>query len=94
MVHGITQKPVEVKTIVYGNLAAGVVLKSISTKPFKIEISGDPQVLEKMEAIYTEPINLEGIAKDTTKEVKLEVKEGILASQSTVMVQISVGAVH
>ncbi|MDR3592155.1 MAG: CdaR family protein [Negativicutes bacterium] len=90
LVRGLNQKSVEVKPIVYGELAAGAVLRGITVKPAKVEISGDPQVVEKIDFIYTEPINVAGINHDTVKEAKLQLKEGMLASQSTVTVQISV----
>jgi len=90
LVRGLNQKAVEVKPIVYGELAVGTVLRSITVKPVKVEISGEPQVIEKVDFIYTEPINVAGINRDTVKEVKLQLKEGMLASQSTVSVQISV----
>lgn len=92
LVRGLNQKTVDIKTITYGDLAAGMVLKSLTTKPEKVEISGDPQVLDKIEFVYTEPINVAGIAKDTTREVRLQLKEGIVASQNAVIVQINVGA--
>jgi YbbR domain-containing protein len=90
LVRGLNQKAVEVKPIVYGELATGTVLRGITVKPVKVEISGDPQLLEKVDFIYTEPINVAGISRDTVKEAKLQLKEGMLASQSTVTVQISV----
>ena len=34
-----------------------------------------------MDAVLTEPIYLTGITKDTTKEVALQLKEGIVASR-------------
>ncbi|MDR3564645.1 MAG: CdaR family protein [Negativicutes bacterium] len=92
LVRGLNQKAVDVKPIMYGELAPGTVLRGITTKPTKVEISGDPQTLEKIDVVYTEPINLAGLTRDTIKEVKLQLKEGMLASQSTVTVQISVVA--
>lgn len=90
LVRGLNQKAVEVKPIVYGELAAGTTLRSITVKPPKVEISGDPQLIEKVDFVYTEPINVAGISRDTVKEAKLQLKEGMMASQNTVAVQISV----
>lgn len=92
LARGADKKTVDVKTIIYGDLAPGAALKAIMTTPAKVEISGDPQVLEKIDFVYTEPISIAGIAKDTDKEVKLQMKEGVVASQGVVMVKISVGS--
>lgn len=89
VVHGLNKKVVDIKTIVYGDMPPGISLKSITTKPEKVELGGDPQILDKIDFIYTEPINVAGIVKDTTLETKLQLKEGVLAAQSIVKVEIS-----
>lgn len=91
LARGVNKKTVDVKTIIYGDLAPGTALKAVVTAPVQVEVSGDPQVLDKLDFVYTEPISIAGIAKDTDKEVKLQVKEGVVASQDTVLVKISVG---
>jgi YbbR domain-containing protein len=90
ILQGLNKKTVDVKTIVYGQPAQGVTVKSVTTKPARIELTGDPQALDKIDFIYTEPINVAGIDRDTEKEVKLQLKEGIVAAQSIVIVQIGV----
>ncbi|WP_333595028.1 YbbR-like domain-containing protein, partial [Anaerospora hongkongensis] len=66
------------------------VLRGITTDPTKIEVTGSAEQLEKLEFIYTEPINLSGINHDTKREVKLQAKEGLVISQQTVVVNIQV----
>jgi len=93
LVRGLNTKTVEIRPIIYGygELAPGMMLKGVIAKPDKIDISGDPQILDKIDYIYTEPVNVAGIAKDTVREAKLQLKTGVLASQDIVLVQISVG---
>ncbi len=88
---GVDKKTVDVKTIIYGDMAPGTVLKSIVTTPVTVELSGDAKELEKIDFVYTEPISVAGISRDTDKEVKLQIKEGLVASQAAVTVKISVG---
>ncbi|HMM19656.1 MAG TPA: CdaR family protein [Selenomonadales bacterium] len=90
LVKGVNKKTIDVKTIIYGELAAGQVLRGIATQPPKIQISGDPQVVDKIDFVYTEPISIAGIDRDTNREVKLQLKEGVIASQNSVTVQIRV----
>lgn len=86
------KKTVDVKTVVYGDLPTGITLHRISGTPDKVELQGDPFVLEKIEFIYTEPINISGIDKTVTKNVKLQLKEGVTAIPDTISVQLEVGA--
>jgi len=88
---GLVKKTVDIKTIIFGDLAPGVALKAVVTTPARVELSGDPQDLAKVDFVYTEPISVAGIDKDTEKEVRLQIKEGLVASQEAVTVKISVG---
>lgn len=89
------KKVVEVKTLVYGELPAGVTLTRISGEPGKVELQGNPEVLAKIESIYTEPINIGGISKNVKKEVRLQLtreqdKEVIVVPEK-ITVSIEVG---
>ncbi|HWR44441.1 CdaR family protein [Sporomusa sp.] len=90
---GINKKVVDVKPVTQGELPAGLVIKSIVTKPEKIEVreTTPGKGVDRVEAIYTEPLNLTDISKDTTKEVKLELQDGLSGTQGTVIVNIRVG---
>lgn len=86
----MSKKVVDIKPNVIGILAKGAVLNQISIKPDKVEISGDPTAVEKTDFIYTEPINLNGIDKDTMMEVKLQIKDGMTSSKDSVNVGLSI----
>lgn len=88
---GTLTKQIEVKTVLTGNLPEGFVLRKVFTEPAKVEMKGPKDLLDKLDAVYTEPILLTGINKDTTKEVALQLKEGISVPRKTVMVRITVG---
>lgn len=85
----INKKMVEIKPNIVGILGKGVVLNKISINPEQIEISGDDKIFEKTQFVYTEPINISVINKETVLEVKLQLKDGIIANKNTVTVNIS-----
>ncbi|CUH95201.1 putative membrane protein [Propionispora sp. 2/2-37] len=91
LAQSVTKKTVDVKPILSGELGTGIVLQSITCEPAKIEISGDPQVLGRIDFVYTEPINMAGIDKNISKVVKLQLGENVAAQQNTVTVHIVVG---
>lgn len=84
------KKVVDIKTVVTGTLPGGIVLKRLTTEPDKIEISGDPKVVNKIDVVYTEPINITNVTKDTIQEIRLRPIEGITASRDSVTVHINV----
>lgn len=84
------KKTVDVKTVIYGDLPTGYKLQRITGTPEKVELQGDPFVLEKIDFVYTEPININGIDKTIKKDVKLQLKEGVTASPSSINVQIEI----
>ncbi len=86
----VSKKIVDVKPNVIGLLAKGMVLNQISIKPDKVEITGDPTAVEKTDFVYTEPINLVGIEKDTAIEVKLQIKDGMASSKESVTVNLNI----
>lgn len=86
----IVKKIVDIKPNTAGELTKGVLLKQIVTSPQKVEISGDAKVVDKTDYVYTEPVNLSGIGKDTEVEVKVQAKEGIMINTKTVKVHISI----
>lgn len=85
----INKKMVEIKPNIIGVLGKGVVLNKISIMPEQIEISGDEKTFEKTQFIYTEPINISDITKESVQEVKLQIKDGVLVNKNTVTVNIS-----
>ena len=85
----INKKMVEIKPNIIGVLGKGVVLNKISITPEQIEISGDEKTFERTKVIYTEPINISDITKETVQEVKLQIQDGVLVNKNTVTVNIS-----
>lgn len=86
----VITKVVDIKPNITGQLMKGVTLKQILTNPQKIEISGDRQILDKIDALYTEPISLNGIDKDVEVEGKLQVRDGVTINSKIVKVNINV----
>lgn len=86
----VYKKVVDVKPNIIGVLSKGVLLNQISINPERIEISGNDKVLAKTDFIFTEPVDITGITQDTSVEVKLQLKEGILSTKNTVTMHISI----
>ena len=86
----ITKKVVPIRVNTTGVVAKNVTLNPITIDPLQLEISGDAKLLASTEFIYTEPINLSSIEKNTEIEVKLQAREGVTFSKNTVMVNITV----
>jgi len=88
---GSVSRQVEVKTVLSGNLPAGTLLRRVFTEPAKIEIKGPKEIVDSISAVSTAPISLEGITKDVTREVPLQLQPGLTVLKKTVMVRITVG---
>lgn len=88
---GTVSRTVDVKTILTGNLPEGILLRKVFTEPAKIELKGSKEVLDKINEVSTEPVILTGINKDVTKEVPLQLPQGVTVVRKTVMVRITVG---
>lgn len=93
LVSGTNKKLLDVKPVTQGQLPQDLVIKSIVTQPDKVEIKETVpgKGVDKLEAIYTEPINLNDISKDTSREVKIQLPQGLTATPTTVTVTIKVG---
>lgn len=66
------QKNVPVKAIVNGRPEKGFVISSIDTVPSSINIEGAKRELDRIRAIKTEPIDIEGIKENLTIQVKID----------------------
>jgi len=84
------KKVVPIKVNTTGAVAKNITLNPITIDPSQLEISGDAKLLASTEFIYTEPINVSNIEKNTEMEVKLQAREGVVFSKNTVMVNITV----
>ena len=88
---GTVSRQVEVKTVLAGNLTVGTVLRKVFVEPGKIEIKGPKEIVDRIDAVSTEPILLTGVTKDVTREVLLQIQPGATVERKTVMVRITVG---
>lgn len=86
----VNRKIVPVKTVLANELAKDLTIKSITIEPDKVELLGNGQLLEKLDAVFTEPINLTEVDKSMDKEIKLQLREGITVQKNTVIVHINV----
>ena len=66
-------------------------MRRVFTEPAKIEIKGPKEIVDSISAVSTAPISLEGITKDITREVPLQLQPGLTVLKKTVMVRITVG---
>lgn len=88
------KKMIDVRPVTQGQLPPGLVIKSIVTQPDKVEISETTPgkgTIDKLEAIYTEPVSLADVSKDINKESRLQLPEGVTGTPGTVMVSIKIG---
>lgn len=85
-----TKKSVDVKPVLAGELPQGIVIKQIVVEPDKVEVSGTKSLLDKLDAIQTEPLLITGLTKETSFEAKLMLKEGLTSSLTHVTVRITV----
>ncbi|HWR40811.1 MAG TPA: CdaR family protein [Patescibacteria group bacterium] len=85
------RKTVDVKPAIQGDLAAGFSLRSVTVDPVRIELRAPAKLLEKVDFVYTEPVNLNGVSRNVEREVKIRTPEGISASPATVTVRVQVG---
>ena len=83
-------KTVDIRPLTYGDLASGYTLKSITTDPPRIEVVGLADQVEKLESVYTEPINLSGLKQSVKREMKLQIREGFTITQQAVVVNIEI----
>lgn len=84
------KKTIDIRPLTYGELHTGYSLSSITTEPARVEVTGLADVLEKLDFVYTEPVNLSGISNNTKREVKLQLREGLAAAKNVVEVHIVV----
>jgi YbbR domain-containing protein len=83
-------KRVPVVPIISGDPNKDFVEGSYSVKPDKILITGDHDILSKVNEIKTDPVNLDNVTKTFTTPVILQLPEGIKLVSSTREVNVTV----
>jgi YbbR domain-containing protein len=93
VLHGLANKTVDVKPVVFGELAPGSIITRLTTDPDKVEIRGQAEVLKTVDWLYTLPVDLTGQNKDVIKEVRLQSREGIIVEKAdTIRVMVRITA--
>ncbi len=85
-------KSVGIKVQTTGQVSTGYWISSITTNPAEISIAGTTSVLKTINYLETKPINIEGIDKNITRTVDINVPGGVtLVDQiNTISVSIEV----
>ncbi|NLI60074.1 MAG: hypothetical protein GX375_01420 [Clostridiales bacterium] len=84
-------KNVSVDPIITGEPAEGFVVMGEEVKPGEVTISGEPEVLEAIDALSTEILDIEGATDNVVRELKLQDKEDIrLSPGQSSLVQVLV----
>lgn len=73
----IKGKEVDIKTKYSGTLPEGVSIEKEELSKSKIGISGDPNIISKIEYLELEPINLSNISSDGQSKVNIVVPAGV-----------------
>lgn len=85
-------KTVPVKINTKNTVDSGLSLQSVKTSTYEVKITGEDSKLNEVNQIETEAVDLQGVNKSTSKDVKLVVPEGItvLGDIKTITVKIEV----
>ncbi len=75
------RKTVSVRAIVTGNPAQGFILSSVEVNPSSITIEGAKSELDRIRALKTEPVDIEGINENLTTQVKINPDGRIFRSE-------------
>lgn len=86
----VVKKAVALHPISTGELPAGLTMQSIKVAPNKVEITGEPAVLDKISTIDTMPVDLSKINSSSIIDINLNLPDGVKAAQSNVQVLIDV----
>lgn len=87
---GANKKTVDIKPLLVSEVPKNVILRRIVTEPDRVEITGEPVLIDKIESVFTEPINLTKIEKSADVQAKLQLQEGITAKTTNVTVHIDI----
>jgi YbbR domain-containing protein len=78
--------PIVVKTS--GKLPGGFYLVGTNAEPSTVTITGEDNVLKKIDSIDTMPVSLDGIKSSTTKAVKLNLPTGVMLDENEQSVNV------
>lgn len=95
IVNAVSSKIVPVLPHVTGNPAAGFTVKRSFSEPASVQVFGPADVLNAISNIATEPVDIQGIDKNLSKDVGLVSPQGVTGVQpGKVNVQVEVNKVE
>lgn len=90
LVDRLIKKDFPITPLTQGKPAAGFVLDSVVPKPKQITVTGPQNVLERVAALTTSVVDLEGLDRNTTFQVHLNLDEDLLKLIGETVVETSV----
>ncbi len=88
-----TESTLAVLATVTGQVASGYTLTGVQTTPLTVVATGQAGVLAGLTALDTQPVNVNGLSKDTTVQVALVTPSGVSSSVTVVTVVVSISPV-
>ena len=70
-------KNLGIKVLTSGTPASGLYVSSVSTSPSILNVIGSADALRQLTAISTQPVNIDGISKNLTTRVLLDIPAGV-----------------
>lgn len=83
-------KEVAINILTKGNLPNGVILKSLEATEKKVYITGDEDILGKINGIDTEPIDLSKLSSSTQIKIKLNLPKDIKLVDSSELIDVNI----
>ncbi len=90
LARGLTKKVVSIKAVFADDLPAGYATANVRMDPSKIEVAGEEQLIRQLDAVNTEKISLAGMTKSGKKTVKLDLPQGVIATNKDIIVTIEI----
>ena len=90
LARGLSKKIVMIHAVTDTDLTKGYELAGLRVDPMKVEIAGNEQVISGITSLDTEKISLADIVKNTDKNVKLVLPDGVTVTNREVVVHIIV----
>lgn len=87
---GASKKTVDVKPVFINEMPESVTVRRITTEPPQVEIYGTTSDLAGVDFVYTAPVDLRSVERNSRIETKLQLKDGITVKNNTVVVHIDV----
>lgn len=80
-----SHKVVPVRVVLLGNPAKGFSIVSVTSNPANLKIEGAKKELDRIRAIKTEPVDIEGINEDLRVQVKIDPEGRIFRTEKDIV---------